>query len=208
DVLLLDEPFGALDRKLREAMQAELHELTRRVGITSLFVTHDQEEALILSDYIAVMNHGRIVQFGSPNEIYEQPNTRFVADFMGVGNIFTATVLDADNRSAKVSGAGLVLEVAVRCPMSKGDEVEVALRPEHIQLASQEANVAGVSTSGTIASAMYHGSISTYEVALDGGECILFVRENNPVNSTGSRLSIGAKVKAHWPQSAARVLGG
>ena len=85
-ILILDEPFGALDRKLREAMQVELRQITRQLGITALFVTHDQEEALMLSDAIAVMNAGRVEQFGTPQEVFQQPRTRFVADFMGVTN--------------------------------------------------------------------------------------------------------------------------
>ena len=92
-VLLLDEPFGALDRKLREAMQGELRELTRKLEMTSIFVTHDQEEALILSDRIAVMHAGEIEQIGSPEDIFERPRTRFVADFMGFGNLFGSALL-------------------------------------------------------------------------------------------------------------------
>jgi ABC-type Fe3+/spermidine/putrescine transport system ATPase subunit len=92
-VLLLDEPFGALDRKLRETMQHELRALTRRLGITAIFVTHDQEEALILSDSIAVMRDGRIDQQGTPEQIFEQPATAFVADFMGVQNVFEARLI-------------------------------------------------------------------------------------------------------------------
>ncbi len=206
DVLLLDEPFGALDRKLREAMQAELHELTRRIGITSLFVTHDQEEALILSDYIAVMNHGRVVQFGTPNEIYERPKARFVADFMGISNIFKAKVLDADSRGAKIDSGGLVFNVEADGPISRGAEIEIALRPEHVSLNQDVIETSAISACGTVASAIYHGGVSSYEIALDGSEQTLCVRESNPANAPGSRLPIGMKVKAHWSPSAVRVL--
>ncbi|MBM3347388.1 MAG: ABC transporter ATP-binding protein, partial [Betaproteobacteria bacterium] len=91
-ILLLDEPFAALDRKLREAMQVELRDLTRAIGITTIFVTHDQEEALVMSDLVVVMNSGAIEQCGTPLEVYERPNTRFVADFMGFGNILEGAV--------------------------------------------------------------------------------------------------------------------
>ena len=97
-ILVLDEPFGALDRKLREAMQQELREITRNLRITSLFVTHDQEEAMMLSDWVAVMNKGRVEQFGRPNEIFRQPRTRFVADFMGATNFLERQSFGDDKR--------------------------------------------------------------------------------------------------------------
>jgi spermidine/putrescine ABC transporter ATP-binding subunit len=206
DVLLLDEPFGALDRKLREAMQAEVFELTRRIEITSLFVTHDQEEALILSDYIAVMNHGRIVQFGTPNDIYERPTTRFVADFMGAANIFRVKVVDCDRQSAKVDSEGLIFVINVNRSMSPGEEIEVALRPEHVALDDSATGKPEYFAHGKIASAIYHGAISSYEVTLDGSTHKLFVRERNPANSTGSRLGVGAEVFARWSPSAVHVL--
>jgi len=183
-----------------------VYELTRRIGITSLFVTHDQEEALILSDYIAVMNHGKIVQFGTPNEIYERPKTRFVADFMGAANIFRAKVVDADRSSAKVDSDGLMFIVDAGRPVSAGEEIEVALRPEHVILDDGAVVKTGVSARGTVATAIYHGAISSYEVALDGSERMLLVRESNPANAAGSRLHVGAAVRANWAASAVHVL--
>ena len=106
DVVLLDEPLAALDRNLREAMQTELRELTRRIGITSIFVTHDQEEALILSDRIAVMNDGVIEQFGPPAEVFDAPKTRYVADFMGVVNFCEATVGEIAGGEAVLDAGG------------------------------------------------------------------------------------------------------
>jgi putative spermidine/putrescine transport system ATP-binding protein len=91
-LLLLDEPFGALDRKLREQMQIEVRHLQRRLGLTTLFITHDQEEALVMSDRIAVMDKGRVLQVGPPNEIYEAPANPFIADFIGESNIFAGVV--------------------------------------------------------------------------------------------------------------------
>ena len=135
-VLLLDEPFGALDRKLRETMQHELRSLTRRLGITAIFVTHDQEEALVLSDQIAVMNAGRIEQVAAPSVIFERPATRFVADFMGVQNFFRARV---SHRLAGLESPGLiVLGQSIEWPdagrMIDGTEVEFGIRPESIKL--------------------------------------------------------------------------
>ena len=115
-VLLLDEPFGALDRKLREVMQGELRELTRKLEMTSIFVTHDQEEALILSDRIAVMHAGEIEQIGSPEDIFERPRTRFVADFMGFGNLLEGVVMSAagDGATVKVGRMGISFSAGVR----------------------------------------------------------------------------------------------
>jgi len=205
DVLLLDEPFGALDRKLREEMQAEVYELTRRIGITSLFVTHDQEEALILSDHIAVMNHGRIEQFGTPNNIYERPLTRFVADFMGASNVFSGQVVASDSSQAKIESDGLVFTVETAQRASSGERVDFALRPEHVLLKESAGGPADASLSGIVVNASYHGAISSYRVKLRNGRTLL-VREGNPAGGTGSRLAVGAAVSADWMPSAVHVL--
>ena len=110
-ILVLDEPFGALDRKLREAMQQELREITRNLRTTSLFVTHDQEEAMMLSDWVAVMNKGRVEQFGRPDEIFRQPRTKFVADFMGATNFLRAKVLEATADRMRLIVLGVVFEM-------------------------------------------------------------------------------------------------
>ena len=125
-LLLLDEPFGALDRKLREAMQLEVRALQRRLGITTVFITHDQEEALILSDRIAVMNAGRIEQVGTPTEVYERPGTAFVADFIGESNLYPATVLDGGKGVRLDNG----LELAAEAAGPAGARVGVMIRPE------------------------------------------------------------------------------
>src|SRR6478609_6008001 len=109
-ILILDEPFAALDRKLREAMQVELRQITQELRTTSLFVTHDQEEALTLSDLVAVMNNGRIEQIGSPGEIFRRPKTRFVADFMGVANMLSGRMVDATPASSRIEAANMTFE--------------------------------------------------------------------------------------------------
>src|SRR4051812_15402928 len=135
-VLLLDEPLAALDLKLRQHMLGELRRLHEEVGITFIYVTHDQDEALSLSDRIAVMNHGRLAQVGTPRELYERPHTRFVASFIGDANFLPGTVLSRDGIDGclvQVDGVG---EFAVRAPGagSIGTEVEVSLRPERVSL--------------------------------------------------------------------------
>jgi ABC-type Fe3+/spermidine/putrescine transport system ATPase subunit len=181
-VLLLDEPFGALDRKLREAMQAELRELTRRLGITAIFVTHDQEEALLLSDRIAVMNAGRIEQLGTPAEIYEAPATRFVASFMGVDNI-----LECDLRGGAAAIGGVLHAVAG----ATGDgAAAIGLRPERIGLEPPGNGIAA-----RVVAAVYLGAFSSYRCRLEGCGTELVVRAPNPQGAvTGPRFVAGEAV--------------
>ena len=181
-VLLLDEPFGALDRKLRETMQAELRELTRRLGITAIFVTHDQEEALLLSDRIAVMNAGRIEQLGTPAEIYEAPATRFVAAFMGVDNILTRDLLGG---RAEIGGVLHAVEGA------GGDgPAAIGLRPERIVL-----EPAGGGIAARVVVAVYLGAFSSYRCRLEGCGTELVVRAPNPHGAAaGPRFAPGEAV--------------
>jgi NitT/TauT family transport system ATP-binding protein len=181
-ILLLDEPFGALDRKLREAMQAELRELTRRLGITAIFVTHDQEEALLLSDRIAVMNAGRIEQLGTPAEIYEAPATRFVASFMGADNI-----LECDLRGGAAAIGGVLHAVAG----ATGDgAAAIGLRPERIGLEPPGNGIAA-----RVVAAVYLGAFSSYRCRLEGCGTDLVVRAPNPQGAvTGPRFVAGEAV--------------
>ncbi len=197
-VLLLDEPFGALDRKLRELMQDELRDLTRRIGITAVFVTHDQEEAMILSDRVAVMNAGRIEQIDTPEAIFERPATRFVADFMGFGNIF-----DGHAANGTITAGGLCLRAAPPGPADGA--VQVALRAERIALAAADTAGAENAAPGRITAATYHGTLTTYRMAPDNGGPELLVRE---ASAGGTRFAPGARVVASWPAQAVRVLTG
>src|ERR1043166_8733760 len=134
-VLLLDEPLGALDKKLREAMQVELKSLQRQVGITAIFVTHDQEEALTLSDRIAVMHQGRIQQVGAPHEIYETPRTRFVAEFIGVCNFLEGKVIERGMGVVTIrtdGGALVAVGASAHNAPAEGVKVVVAVRPEKL----------------------------------------------------------------------------
>ncbi|MBM3504444.1 MAG: ABC transporter ATP-binding protein [Alphaproteobacteria bacterium] len=206
-VLLLDEPFGALDRKLRDTMQVELRELTRRIGITSIFVTHDQEEALILSDRIAVMNMGCIEQLGTPAEVFERPQTKFVADFMGVANFVPASVLGSRGPLTALDADGIAVESTDAIQAATGATIEVALRAEHITIGEGDAGTSSNSVAGSVASAVYHGNASTYEVMVPGrsGQRRLVVREANR-GATGVRFATGAKVALSWPSGAVRLL--
>jgi spermidine/putrescine ABC transporter ATP-binding subunit len=216
-VLLLDEPFAALDRKLREEMQMELRDLTRRVGITSVFVTHDQEEALTLSDRIVVMNAGRIEQIGTPDAIYSRPETRFVADFMGARNILETRVTRIGAADALLDWQGTML----RAPLlehhwlSTASAVAVALRPEALRIvAPSEAgeNVAG----GQVISTVDQGAFVTIKIEI-ARERMLVVRRTKADQARHGRCARGDTVSLAWdaadlvllrdaPRNTARVL--
>ncbi|HZO46425.1 MAG TPA: ABC transporter ATP-binding protein [Xanthobacteraceae bacterium] len=171
DILLLDEPLSNLDAKLREHMRTELKELQRRTGITFVYVTHDQSEALALSDQVVVMNLGRVQQAGAPFDVYARPANRMVADFMGLVNLVPGKVRDR-------SGAGGTVEIAPELAVrvdaldgfAPGDAVEVAIRPESIRIAApgQGGTPAG-GTPATISNHVFLGNISEYFVALPSG---------------------------------------
>jgi spermidine/putrescine ABC transporter ATP-binding subunit len=200
-ILILDEPFGALDRKLREAMQVELHQLTREMKITSLFVTHDQEEALMLSDSIAVMNKGRIEQYGTPQEIYAAPTTRFVADFMGMTNFLQGRVTGRNGNGLDIS----IGEATMRTPefeaASNGDDITFAVRPEKVVLAPAQAP-SQAAIEGIIRQVTYHGDASRIVLALKNGETMVAVEKND--RQSGDR-SVGSTVWAHWAPEDMRV---
>jgi spermidine/putrescine ABC transporter ATP-binding subunit len=200
-ILILDEPFGALDRKLREAMQTELYRITRELGITALFVTHDQEEALMLSDSVAVMNKGRIEQVGAPAELYEQPRNRFVAEFMGLSNFMRARVESSDADGIVLSALGRSFDAPLSGACRAGADVEIALRPERILIASQPLDHTA-RVSGLLKQAIYHGQASDYTVELASGQC-LHVRQ---ANAQQAPLPVGSQVWAHWSKSAVNIL--
>ena len=208
-VLLLDEPLGALDKRLREAMQIELRQLQRSVGITFVFVTHDQEEALSMSDRIAVMSGGKVLQVSCPRELYEAPNCREVADFIGEINFFDGTVLrESDGRLAIDSGplgilpamASGVAEPGLRLP---GAQVLVAVRPEKIALSAER--LADGDIAGTMGAAAYLGERSHFQVLVEGLKGSVGVAAQN-ASRAGAGLSAGARVYLSWPPEAVIVL--
>jgi ABC-type Fe3+/spermidine/putrescine transport system ATPase subunit len=192
--LLLDEPLGALDQNLREAMQVELRKLQQGLGITSLIVTHDQKEAIALSDYIAVMNRGRIEQIGSPLDIYDRPRSRFVAHFTGVENIVPATVLASAGNRSDVRVFDTVVQGVPGASLPAGSLAEIAIRAEALDLA-----VEGAGVNGTVTFARVLGAYVVYEVLV--GEHTLMVsahRRDGAAFDTGANL----KVRFHAEQCA------
>jgi putative spermidine/putrescine transport system ATP-binding protein len=181
-VLLLDEPLAALDRKLREEMRAELRDIQRTVGITTVFVTHDQHEALGLSDRVAVMNGGRIEQLGSPREIYERPATSFVADFIGASSVLEGRVLDRE--TVELAG-GVRLRVALREAPAPGRAVRLLVRPERVEVGT------GVNTlTARVASVMYLGDHCEVRLELAGGHRLLATLQGSTVLSRDESVTV------------------
>ena len=197
-VLLLDEPLGALDLKLRHEMQRELQTLQRELGITFVFVTHDQEEALTMSDRIGILHEGRLLQVGSPESIYERPANRFVADFVGQTNLLAGTVEDADT-VCLANGTRL----AISSDHTPGTSVSVVLRPERALLSPLGGAPSGRSAvDGVVAGATYLGNAIVYRVALDWMQ--LDVRtENRP---SVERFDLGAPVTMSWLDDAVALV--
>lgn len=198
-VLLLDEPLGALDLKLRQEMQTELTSLHSDLGIAFVYVTHDQEEALTMSDRIGVMHDGSLLQVGTPTEIYERPSNRFVADFIGEINLLTGTV-NADGTIA-VGGTSIRAE---RASLKPGESATIAIRPESIDLTlPDEKPVDGWnSLNGTIERRVYFGDAHAYEITTAGGN-LSVRRDNRPRNSL---LEPGQAITVSWSPVATNVL--
>lgn len=182
-VLLLDEPLGALDLKLREQMQIELKALQRKLGITFIYVTHDQGEALSMSDRVAVFNQGKIEQIDTPRALYTQPATPFVADFVGTSNVF-------DRASAQAI---------------TGDAAPFSIRPERIRIVNTPPAAGSVVVPGELIDIQYLGAVSRYEVAGPQGKVITVVLANGDEHDSQS-LQLGAPVTLAWARNAMHVL--
>ena len=195
-VLLLDEPLGALDAKLRRELQVELKSIQREVGITFLYVTHDQEEALTMSDRLAVMAKGRVEQLGSPREVYERPETAFVADFIGVSNLMRAQSSGSDRVDVGD------VRLAVSTPVQKPGVVRVAIRPERVRIEAQ-----GVSGENRVPARIerfvYLGSTTQVFVTLPGGDRLQALVAND---EDVEEYDVGQEVTAYLPPDALRVL--
>jgi putative spermidine/putrescine transport system ATP-binding protein len=187
-VLLLDEPLGALDLKLRQQMQVELKNIQQKVGITFVFVTHDQEEALTMSDRIAVFSQGKIEQVGSPAEVYEHPHTPFVAGFVGTSNL--------------VDG-----EMAKRIT---GSEAKFSIRPEKIHLSATDEKIGKdmFSVDGKVRDVVYLGLYTRYLVELAGGGDLVVVEQNLNTTSMDVMKARGQKVRLLWKKEHVRYVGG
>ncbi len=208
-VLLLDEPLGALDKHLREQMQLELRALQRSIGITFVFVTHDQEEALTLSDRIAVMAKGQVLQVDSPIGLYERPNSPFVASFIGTTNLFEARVEKLDNGTAIVD-AGALGAVApgtgAESPQT-GGEVVVAIRPEKFGLHLSAPDIGANVVEGQMGPAAYLGDRSHFFVMLPGREQPVAVSVQNSDAAAVGQVTTGQSVWLSFRDSSAVLLG-
>jgi spermidine/putrescine transport system ATP-binding protein len=204
EVLLLDEPLGALDLKLRKEMQLELKRLQREVGITFVYVTHDQEEALTMSDRIAVMSQGITLQIGNATEIYERPNCKFVADFIGETNFLTGKIQSQQGRVATVAlPGGLTVVADAEKPVATGTEVFVAVRPEKMHLYAHD----GCENrfTGRVGHVVYIGTDTQYAIQLPGNQSMR-VREQNSTPGSRPLAGEGAEVTISFSAQAARVL--
>jgi putrescine transport system ATP-binding protein len=209
-VLLLDEPLGALDRRLREEMQFELMRIQDALGVTFVIVTHDQEEAMTLSTRIGVMDDGRLLQTGTPNEIYEFPASRAVAAFIGAVNLFDGRIVEIGADHTFLSGEGLPCPVRVDHVVDAppGTACTVALRPEKIVLTPATATGQGGTANavcGRVEEIAYAGMQSTYQIVLDSGRTVR-VSQANPRRRGDDQPRRGDTVRLHWPPSAPAVL--
>jgi spermidine/putrescine transport system ATP-binding protein len=207
--LLLDEPLGALDLKLRQAMQLELKRIQREVGITFVYVTHDQEEALTMSDRLVVMNGGRIEQLGSPRELYEHPATRFVANFIGTSNIITGRL---ERRGDGWGLGGLGPEervlVAPAAGLQPGQEVEIAVRPEKVLLRAENdpPPPASCALRAKVTEVVYLGTSTQYRTVTDGGHGVAVYRQNTAA-TPGAEVLAGQVAWLEWSAEHSYVLG-
>ncbi len=206
-VLLLDEPLGALDLKLRKELQLELRGLQERVGITFIYVTHDQEEALTMSDRIAVMNHGQVLQVGTPTEIYERPNCRFVADFIGETNFLQGSVVQSDAQRATVKiGNDLIVQGFSPRPVAVGQDVVVSVRPEKARLVEQQLDHAANVFPVTVERTAYIGSDTRIFVSLDGQRFAVWEHNYVSTLNPNAYYAPGDMAYLTWPLDNALVL--
>ena len=206
-VLLLDEPLGALDLKLRKVMQLELKELQHQVGITFVFVTHDQEEALTMSDRMAVMHDGHVVQEGAPREIYEHPATRFVADFIGLTNFLEGEVVEQqDDRVLVRTKDALAVWCTSRVATDKGGAVTVAVRPEKIEIHPAPRPELMNCWRGQVLAGTFLGEQTEYRVRIDGGPEVVVRRQNLGLNGNNPGAAPGAFVYLAWTPDVSLVL--
>ncbi|WP_193199476.1 ABC transporter ATP-binding protein [Nostoc sp. MG11] len=205
-VVLLDEPLGALDLKLRKEMQVELSNLHKDLGLTFVMVTHDQEEALSLSDRIAVMNQGKIEQVGTPKQIYERPCTSFVADFIGDTNLFSGEIVAVDSSNIQIltkTGLSIVISRAEDTPTELSQAVVVSLRPEKIQLSLYPPNLPANCFEGRLINVMYLGTHINYVVELINGISINVLQPN----TFGSLPDRDTPIYAWWAETDCLAIG-
>ena len=202
-VLLMDEPLGALDKQLRESLQLEIKSLHDQLGVTIVYVTHDQQEALVMSDRIAVMNDGRIEQIGSPVELYDQPQSRFVASFIGESNFLSGRVLSCENGKCLVEIGGVAtLSAPEMAGAASGGDVTVTVRPEKLVFkGSSEPHANAVP--GRIDNVIFAGEMRRYEVVLPNDERLILKRQNR---AGEKQFSPGDEVEVTWAYDDTRLV--
>ena len=208
-ILLLDEPFGALDKQLRDHMRVELRVLQQQLGISTIFVTHDQEEAMAMSDRICVMESGVIRQIGQPNDIYERPHNRFVADFMGRSNLLDGRIRQSKNGEILVDAAGLLLHSQHK-DLHDSDDVVVMIRPERISLKRISESVKSDNASevaGKVNRAVYLGPLMHYEISTSSGATLLVTSQIDS-DFADHHFTAGQEVSVVIPCDAVYVIGG
>jgi putative spermidine/putrescine transport system ATP-binding protein len=208
-LLLLDEPLGALDLKLRQQLQVELKRIQREVGITFVYVTHDQDEALSMSDRIAVMDGGKVLQIGAPHEVYDEPSSRFVAGFVGVSNVLELPIESLDGGVATLAaGAGNAVAANAPADAKAGDVAVVTIRPERIRLAGDgEPPRSACHAGGEVTESLYAGPVSRFVVALDDGGELMVVRQNTDTSFDDTEALRGSRVTLEWAREHTRVIG-
>jgi putative spermidine/putrescine transport system ATP-binding protein len=204
-ILLMDEPLGALDKKLREQMQLEIKRLHRTLGMSIIYVTHDQEEALVMSDRIAVFNLGRLEQVGTPGELYERPQTRFVAEFIGESNIFPGAVASAADGFCALDASGVRLRAAATTPLPTGSRAVVSIRPERIALqAGAPPSGAENAIAGRVTEVVYLGRSRKYVIRTDAGHEVVSLQQSRSAAEPG--FAIGDAVALRWQAEDATAL--
>jgi putative spermidine/putrescine transport system ATP-binding protein len=204
-ILLMDEPLGALDKKLREHMQLEIKRLHRELGMSIIYVTHDQEEALVMSDRIAVFNLGRLEQVGTPTELYERPATRFVAEFIGESNIFPGISSAPANGFCTLDSAGARLRAVATRPLAEGERAVISVRPERIALqAGEPASAMENVVCGRVTDVVYLGRSRKYVVRTNAGQEVVSLQQARSGAEPG--FEIGEAVSLRWQAEDATVL--
>lgn len=202
-VLLLDEPLGALDKSLRESMQFEIRGMQQRLGITTLLVTHDQEEALSMSDKVAVMSAGRILQIGTPNDIYDRPQSRFVAEFLGTSNIFEGKVAP-EGTSVLLPGRDGEIAVPLEMAAQPGSPLVLSVRPERVRLGEHAGE--GANFEARVTGAVFRGNYAAYQLDVPslGRELFVYRQADGPLGAVSHRL--GETLTLSWaPRDAVPV---
>jgi putative spermidine/putrescine transport system ATP-binding protein len=203
-VLLMDEPLGALDKQLREHLQLEIKALHEQLGVTIIYVTHDQEEALVMSDRIAVMNDGHIEQCGLPTELYDEPSTRFVATFIGESNFIDGIVHRLDGTAACIEAAGLgELRAPLRAGLAAGAPVALTVRPEKIVASDNGLTADMNAVTGTVDDVVFVGEMRRYVVVLPGGQRLVLKAQNRSGVQSFAR---GDSIRVCWNVADFRIV--